>query len=455
MRFLKTFPLLLILTAQAACGVIYYSPEVETSSRDGSKVRVVPISANTVLMANRSPYEPQTLPAIFYQTAGTGSNVRGTGAVPEPALDQRTRPAALATRLPPAADPGPYRIGVGDVVLLATPTAGGTVEQLSGLLAAQNSRQGYTVQDDGSIAIPNVGRVRIADMTLEGAEAELFQRLVENQIDPTFSLEIAEFNSKKASIGGAVRQPSVVPISLTPLYLGEALAAAGGAEVADPQYASIRFYRDGTIYQIPLSEFYKSSSMQRIRLVDGDSIFIDTEYDLGLAQAYFEEQIRLAEYRQTSRYNALNALQTEVDIRQANLDEARKNYLSRIDLSGVERDYVYLAGEVGKQSRYALPFGHTASLADALYDSGQGVPTEFGNVSQIYVLRGSSDPREFGAVTAWRLDATNAANLMLATRFELRPDDVVFVAEQPVTRWNRVLDQLVPSLINTTITAVD
>ena len=41
---------------------------------------------------------------------------------------------------------------------------------------------------------------------------------------------------------------------------------------------------------------------------------------------------------------------------------------------------------------------------------------------------------------------------MLATRFELRPDDVIFIAEQPVTRWNRVIQQITPSLI-TSVTA--
>ena len=43
----------------------------------------------------------------------------------------------------------------------------------------------------------------------------------------------------------------------------------------------------------------------------------------------------------------------------------------------------------------------------------------------------------------------NAANFLLATRFQLRPNDVIFVAEQPVTKWNRVITQITPSLINT------
>ncbi|WP_175581750.1 polysaccharide biosynthesis/export family protein [Pseudooceanicola sp. HF7] len=448
------FSILFAVFTLTGCGVIYHSPSVNSVSRGDSKVRVIPMTAQNIMVANRASYHPKTLPAIFSQTAGTGRGMRGVGAGPEPALDQLTRPVGLETRIPPAVQPGPYRIGVGDVVLLATPQTGNTVEQLSGLLAAQNSRQGYTVQDDGAIAIPNVGRVNVSGMTLEEAEATLFQRLVENQIDPTFSLEIAEFHSKRVSVGGAVANPTVVPVTLTPRYLDEVLTAAGGVTTTDLDYASIRIYRDGTLYQIPLTELYSNASLQRIQLVDGDSVFVDTTYDLDLAQAYFTEQIRLAEYRQDARVSALNELTAEVNLRRANLDEARENYMTRLDLDSVDRDYVYLSGEVKTQSRYALPFDKVASLADALYDNGAGVPTRTGDVSQIYVLRGSDDPREFSAITAWRLDARNATNLIMATRFELRPNDIIFVAEQPVTKWNRVVDQIVPSLLTTSAASV-
>lgn len=453
---MRIFTVLLPTLFLAACGAIYFSPQVQKVTDDGSKVRIIPISAESVMVANRSTYRPRTLPAIFAQTAGGGSGLRGAGPTPDPALTARARPEALETRVPPAVSPGPYRIGVGDVVLLATPNpTEATIEQLTGLLAAQNSRQGYTVQDDGAIAVPEVGRVQIGGMTLEEAEAELFQRLVENQIDPTFSLEIAEFNSKKVSIGGAVSTPAVAPITLTPLYLDEALAAAGGVTVRDQDYASVRIYRDGTLYQVPLTQLYARDGLRRIQLVDGDSVFVDTEYELDLAQAYFAEQIQLAQFQQAARVAALNELNAEVSIRRGALEEARQNYLTRLELEGVERDYVYLTGEVRQQSRYALPFDQTASLADALYNTAAGVPTQTGNVREIYVLRGSADPREFASVTAWQLDARNATNLMLATRFELRPNDVIFVAEQPVTRWNRVIQQITPSLFNVVANASD
>lgn len=443
----------LMFLGLTGCGVSYHSPSVNPLADSDNKVRVINMTPETLLVANRSTYKPKTLPGIFFQTAGTGgSSVTGVGALPESVFASRQRPTELDMRVPAPVNVGPYTIGIGDVVLLATPRGGSTVEQLSGLLAAQNARQGYTVQDDGSIAIPNVGRVGVAGMTLEQAEDALFQRLVENQIDPTFSLEIAEFNSKKVSIGGAVAKPSVVPVTLTPIFLDEVLAAAGGITAPDQDFASVRIYRDGTLYQIPVSQLYANNGLRRLQLIDGDSVFVDTAYELDLAQAYFEQQIDLAEFRQTSRSIALNQLRTEVELRRGALNEARQNFRTRVEFGDVDRDYVYLTGEVGQQSRFPLPFGRQATLADALYSSG-GVPTETADVREVYVLRASNDPREFGAVTAWQLNGKDATNFLLATRFELRPNDVVFIAEQPVTRWGRVIRQITPSLITSGVAA--
>lgn len=439
----------------AGCGTIYQTPGVREGVTRGSKVQVVPITPETLLAANRSSYEPRPLPAIFSATAGAGGALRGAGALPDPAFLPEGRPEAMETRIPPDVPDRPYTIGVGDVILLATPTAGSTVEELTGLLAAQNSRQGYTVQDDGAIAVPDVGRVQIAGLTLEEAEAVVFRRLVEAQIDPAFSLEVSGFNSKRVSIGGAVGTPTVVPITLTPLRLDAALAAVGGVQVADQDYATIRLYRDGTLYQIPMREFFANPAYQKIRLTDGDSVFVDTEFDLEKAQSYFQEQIALADYRLEARTQAISELNTEIQIRRADLSEARENFSTGLELGAVDRDYVYLTGEVGEQSRFALPFEQRATLADALYDQGGGVPNQTGSAGQIYVLRGSQDPREFGAVTAWQLDARNAANLTMMTRFELRPNDVIFVAEQPVTRWSRVVNQITPSIINITANAAN
>lgn len=448
LKRLKTLMGLAVLAgAVAGCGAVYIPSEV--SQADG-KVRIIPLTPETVLAANRSEYRPRALPAVFSQAAGLSGTTPGGGALPAPVLDPQSRPAQQALRLPPTPPRRPYEIGVGDELILATRSAGGTVEELTGLLAAQNRRQGYTVQDDGTIAIPDVGRVPVAGLTLEQAEDRLFQQLLEKQIDPTFSLEIAAFNSKRVSIGGAVGKPAVVPVTLVELTLDQALAAAGGVQTADLDYASIRLYREGTLYQIPLEAYLSRPELQKTRLVAGDSIFVDTEYDLAQAQAWFSQQITLTQARAQARQQALSTLQAEVALRRAALDERRESFRTRLDLDAVGRDYVYLTGEVRTPSRFPLPFERQATLADALYAEG-GFSQETANPAQIYVLRGSDDPRDFGAVTAWQLDARNAANLTLATRMELRPNDVIFVAEQPVARWNRAMRLIIPSLITTTV----
>ena len=431
----------------SGCGIIYHSPDIREGPVDGGKVRVIDVTPETVMVANRQPYQPRTLPAAFRSDHG---GIGRMEAVPEPVYLPEIRPEDLVTSLPPSVPTQPYRIGVGDVVVLATKNVGSTVEELTGLLAAESRRQGYTVQDDGAIGIPDVGRVRIADMTLEEAESVIFQRLIERQIDPAFSLEIAEFHARKAAIGGSVAAPGVAPITLVPLTLDTALAAVGGITATDRNTAVVRIYRDGNLYQIPVKDFLINPRYQKTRLIDGDAVFVDADFDLSKAQGFFEQQIKLAEFRQTNRTNALQNLSQELQQRQAE----QETFTKRIELGAEPRDYIYLNGEVRNQSRYALPYDRMATLAEAFYEGATGSSTITGNPKEIYVLRGSPDPREFGAVTAWHVDASSAIGMMMMTRFELRPEDIVFIAEQPVTRWDRVIKQLSPSLVSTPIAQI-
>jgi len=409
----------------SGCGVSYNSPSIQAEFGESTQVRVLPITPSSVIVANRSGYAPKALPSVFN---AQGKGLSADAVSPVGASQPQQRPASLTRNLPPTVQSEPYKIGVGDVLLLATPQAGSTVEELSGLLAAQNRRQGYTVQDDGAIAIPDVGRVQVGNLTLEQAEDAMFQALVERQIEPSFSLEVAEFNSKRVSIGGAVGAPGIVPITLKPLYLEEALANAGGLSAGDLDYASVQIYRDNQLYQIPVRDIYEGRA-DRIQLIDGDTVFVDTEFQSDQAREFLDEQIKIGEFNQSRR------------------NEARSNFRSKVEFDAVARDYVYLVGEVNNQGRVALPFGRQATLADVLFGGGS-FNNETANPRQVYVLRGSADPREFSAFDAWQLDGRKATNFIIATRFEMRPNDIVFVAQQPITKWNRVVSQITPALIS-------
>lgn len=444
------------LTLVVSCGLTYNSPSVRDDiydDEDALNVSIVAMTPETISRANSTPYTPRDLPPEFDRSVGASGGLSRAPALPTaPFIPEQTR-ERLDFRPLPDARPEQYRIGIGDVLLLATRGNATTVEELSGLLAAQNRRQGYTVRDDGSIAIPEIGSVDLAGLTLQEAEDRVFQVLVENQIDPAFSLEVAEFNSRRVTVGGAVGQPNVLPITPIPLTLGEAIVAAGDISVTDEEFASIRVYRDGTLYQIPVERYLKSQDLRNKVLLNGDAVFVDTTYNLDRALQFYETQLDVISLRSNARSDALQLLNTEINIQRAALQERRQLFLTRNDLGAVQRDYVYLAGEVNQQSRFPLPFEQHATLADVLYSEG-GFDTLTGDPTQIYVLRLGGAFTPGAQILAYHLDAANAASLVFATRFQMRPDDVLFIEEQPITKWNRSFQQFFPTVVNAVRTSL-
>ena len=496
----------------AGCAAVYTSPAVYGSASAGApasafQVAVVPLTVETAMNANLDPYVPARLPDAFRpapadpQPALSAGDTRmpdlpspdvaavsGARAeaprLPPAATDPARRAEALETRLPPEEPARPYRIGVADVLLLSTNTAGATLADVPSLLAAQSARQGYVVQDDGAIAVPDVGRIGVAGLSLEEAEAEIFQALVAQRLDPSFSLEIADFRSQRVSIGGAVRQPMVQPITLRPLFLSEALNFAGGVATENLDDAVVRLIRDGQSYRIPVRRVFDDAELGDIRLRDGDAVYVDADFDIRQARAFFEEQLRLREaqlreeeFRFRQRQAETDEVRFGVTLAQFELQKAqlrqqlsqmrigvanynlsrnadaradqtaqRAAFRERLELGAVARDHVFVTGEVRQPRRTALPFETRASLADVLFENG-GVNINFGDYAEIYVLR-QTEATAPGGLTAYRLNGRNAANLSVATVMEMRPNDIVFVAEQPITVWNRVINQLTPNLLS-------
>ena len=457
----------LALTGLGGCGVFYTSPSVSEgtglSSGEGAlDVSVVALTYESAAAANLTPYVPSRLPLGFQPDAigkiiAKSTSVPRLGALPAPPSRPSARPGFIPDNMPPLTAPEPYLIGVADVLLLSVNSANASIEQIPGLISAQSKRQGFVVQDDGAIAIPDAGRINVAGLTMQDAEAVIFQALVSAGIDPAFSLEIAEFNSKRVSVGGEVRSPALVPITLKPLYLHEAVNSAGGLNVGDARVAKIQIFRDGTTYQVSASRFQTDPAVRQITMRDGDSVYVTSDFQEERARARFQEQISLLQVRQ----NQLNAAAQNAQIQAqttnlelSKLEAERKAFLDRLELGAVKRDYAYLAGEVGTPRRVELPFENKAVLADVLFsENPRGLNINFADYGEIYVLRRSTNPEEFSRVTAYHLDAENAANLALAGAMEIHAGDVVFVAEQPVTAWNRALTQLFPTLLFTAANA--
>ncbi len=81
------------------------------------------------------------------------------------------------------------------------------------------------------------------------------------------------------------------------------------------------------------------------------------------------------------------------------------------------------------------------TLASALGEVG-GVNQLSANSGAIYVVRGTDKDKP----QIFHLDARYASGLLLAERFDLQAQDVVFVDTAGISNWNRVISQLLPSI---------
>lgn len=99
---------------------------------------------------------------------------------------------------------------------------------------------------------------------------------------------------------------------------------------------------------------------------------------------------------------------------------------------------VFVLGEVVKPGPMGMRDGRL-TLSEALTSRG-GVNPITSNPADIYVIRGTAKKPNI-----YQLDGKSPAGLLLADQFELQPHDVVYVESAGVTRWSRVVDQILPS----------
>lgn len=100
---------------------------------------------------------------------------------------------------------------------------------------------------------------------------------------------------------------------------------------------------------------------------------------------------------------------------------------------------IYVMGEVLKAGFLPLS-DQTMSITDALNLAGSVDPNS-SDPRHIYVIRGSITRPEI-----YWLNASTPTAFLLGERFQLRDGDVVVVSVAAVTRWNRFLNQLLPTL---------
>ncbi|MEN8833425.1 hypothetical protein [Pacificibacter sp.] len=78
------------------------------------------------------------------------------------------------------------------------------------------------------------------------------------------------------------------------------------------------------------------------------------------------------------------------------------------------------------------------TLADVLFAEDGPLANQSAQRSAVYLLRGRKP------VQTYQIDPQDPVCVLVANEVELRPNDIVFVAEQPISTFNRTLANIVP-----------
>ncbi|MFM0462209.1 polysaccharide biosynthesis/export family protein [Paraburkholderia sediminicola] len=270
----------------------------------------------------------------------------------------------------------------------ATPTPGPTQTQGATPIAPTltgGGEGGLTVRvaNNGTIFFPRVGRIKVLGMTAQQVQESLSRGLSKTIRNPQLDVRVSGFNSQSVQVTGNLRTPASEAITDSPLTVLDAINRAGGA-LPDADLQNVGVTRDGKRYTVDVASLLETGDpQQNVLLKDGDIIDVPD--------------------RSNSR--------------------------------------VFVLGEVNKPTSLPMNRGRL-TLADALTGAGS-LDVKTGDPRFVYVVRGADKTL---TPDVYQLDMTQVDALMLMTKFELQPKDVVYVQVSSAARFNRALEQITPTL---------
>jgi polysaccharide export outer membrane protein len=255
---------------------------------------------------------------------------------------------------------------------------------------------GFDVAGDGTIYFPYIGRVPVSGLTTEEISAELTKRLPQFIKNPQITVSVSAYRSQKFQLTGAVEHPGLYPITNVPVTVSQAISGSGGV-----------------------------SGMQS-RTGNGFGPNVGVSGDLDRVIYVHNHVSQALNIRAVLQYG----------------DAMQDRLLQPGDVVFVpdaSSEQIHLLGEVKQPGNYPLIDGEL-NLSQLLGNAG-GFDMDSANPSRIFVFRGSYQKPDI-----YWLDASSPDAMLLANQFELRPQDVVYVAPAGLVSWDRFLAQILPTI---------